>query len=177
MVHSGFLRPNRPETVFRTLLSEFKGKSNLTHKKAVGSEESKKFLRLQRFSGGSEGEPVNRLVGPIVAVRTAGTARLGTGAEGFVDNGLDGARAAAAFGAATEASVNLLWIARQVRSCQGNCQVRSCNYGTADIMVAKDVTGTNNHENGRPIGDAGVIGIEARASMQKEKPQFQAIPN
>jgi hypothetical protein len=26
--------------------------------------------------------------------------------------------------------------------------------GTADIMVAKDVTGTDNHEDGRPIGDA-----------------------
>ena len=88
---------------------------------------------------------MNRLVGHIVAVRTAGAARLGTGAEGFVDNGLDGARAAAAFGAAAEASVNLLWIARQVRSCMD---------GTADIVVAKDVTRTNDHEDGRPIGDA-----------------------
>jgi hypothetical protein len=88
---------------------------------------------------------LDRLVGRTVAVRTAGAARFGTGAEGFVDNGLDGARAAAAFGAAAEASVNLLWIARQVRTCMD---------GTADIVVAKDVTGTNDHEVGRPFGDA-----------------------
>ena len=93
---------------------------------------------------------MDRLVGHIVAMRTAGAARLGAWAEGLVDDRLDGACAAAAFGAAAEAPVNLLWIARQVRSCQ----VRSCNYGTADIVVAKDVTGTNDHEDGRPIGDA-----------------------
>jgi hypothetical protein len=88
---------------------------------------------------------LDRLVGHIVAMRTAGAARLGAWAEGLVDDRLDGACAAAAFGAAAEAPLNLLLIARQVRSC---------NYGTADIVVAKDVTGTNDHEDGRPIGDA-----------------------
>jgi hypothetical protein len=150
MVHSGFLRPNRARTVFRTHLNQFKDKSNLSRKKAVGTQESIRILWNQKFSGGSERELVDRFVGQIVAVRTTGAARFGARAEGFVDNGLDGARAAAAFGAAAEASVNLFWIARQVRGCQ----VRSCNYGTANIMVAKDVTGTNDHENGRPIGDA-----------------------
>jgi hypothetical protein len=40
MVHSGFLRPNRPETVFRMLLNQFRDKSNLSRKKAVGTRPS-----------------------------------------------------------------------------------------------------------------------------------------
>ena len=88
---------------------------------------------------------MGRLISHIVAMRAARTARLGAGAERFVDNGLDGARAAATFGATAEASVDLLWIARQVRRCANS---------TADIMVAEDVTGTDNHEDGGPIGDA-----------------------
>ena len=81
-------------------------------------------------------------------MRAARTARLGAGAERFVDNGLDGARAAATFGATAEASVDLLWIARQVRRCANS---------TADIMVAEDVTGTDNHEDGGPIGYAWLL--------------------
>jgi hypothetical protein len=50
--------------------------------------------------------------------------------------------------------------------------------GIADIMVAEDVAGTDDHEVGGPIGDASVLSdIEAPHRMQKEKPQFQAIPN
>jgi hypothetical protein len=52
----------------------------------------------------------------MTAVRAAGAAFLGAGAKRFVDDGLDGARAAAAFGAAAEATVNLLGIPRQVRA-------------------------------------------------------------
>lgn len=78
-------------------------------------------------------------------VWAAGTAGLSAGAEGFVDDGLDGARATAAFGAAAEATINLLGIARKVRSGI---------HGVADIMVAEDVTGTNDHETGGPLGDA-----------------------
>jgi hypothetical protein len=45
-------------------------------------------------------------------------------------------------------------------------------------MVAEDVAGTDNHEVGGPIGDASVPSdIEAPHRMQKEKRQFQAIPN
>src|SRR5204862_6869722 len=102
------------------------------------------------FSGGRERELVGRLISRVLAVRAARTARLGAGAERFVDNGLDGTRAAAAFGAAAEAPVDLLCIARQIR----RRQVRSCANGTADIMVAEDVTGTDNHEDGGRIGDA-----------------------
>lgn len=80
-----------------------------------------------------------------LAVRASGTAGLGAGAQGLVDNGLDGARASAAFGAAAEAAIDLLGIAGKI--------LRGVD-GAADIMVADDVTGTNNHETGRPIGDA-----------------------
>jgi hypothetical protein len=111
MVHSGFLRPNRPETVFRTLLNQFMDESNLSRKKAV---ETRKIQKNQRFSGSGERELVSRFAGDIMAVRAAGAAGLGTGAECFVDDGLDGTRATAAFGATAEAAVNLLWIARQI---------------------------------------------------------------
>ena len=80
-----------------------------------------------------------------LAVRASGAAGLGAGAQGLVDDGLDGARASAAFGTATEATIDLLGIAGKV--------LRSVDR-TADILVADDVTGTNDHENGRPIGDA-----------------------
>ena len=78
------------------------------------------------------------------AVRAPSAARLGADAQGLVDDGLDGARTSAAFGAAAEATIDLLGIAGKV---PGSVD------GAADILVADDVTGTNNHENGRPIGD------------------------
>jgi hypothetical protein len=81
----------------------------------------------------------------MTAVRATGAAFLGAGAKRFVDDGLDGARAAAAFGAAAEAAVNLLGIPRQVRGC---------TYGTSDIVVAQDVAGTDNHETAKTLGDA-----------------------
>ena len=80
-----------------------------------------------------------------LAVRTSGTAGLGAGTERLVNNGLDGARASAAFGAATEAAIDLLGIARKLFSSTD---------GVADIVVAEDVAGTNNHETEAPFGDA-----------------------
>jgi hypothetical protein len=50
------------------------------------------------------GMPMHR--GP--GVRTSGAARLGACPERLVDDGLDGARAAAAFGAAAKAAIDLL---------------------------------------------------------------------
>ena len=76
-----------------------------------------------------------------LAVRASGTAGLGAGAERLVNDGLDGARAPAAFGAAAETAVNLLGIAwKGIRGADS----------TADIVVAEDVTGTDNHKNGSP---------------------------
>jgi hypothetical protein len=75
-------------------------------------------------------------------MRAAGTAGLGASPQSLVDNGLEGARAAAAFGATTETAVNLLGATRKV--------IRSGD-GVADIVVAENVAGTNNHENGGPV--------------------------
>jgi hypothetical protein len=78
-------------------------------------------------------------------MRAAGAAFLCAGTERFVDDGFDRARAAAALGAASEASVNLLGISRQVRSC---------THGIPDIVVAQDVAGTDDHETKITLGDA-----------------------
>jgi len=73
-----------------------------------------------------------------LAMRASGTAGLGASSQSRVNDGLDGAGAPAAFGAAAEAAVELLGIAWQI--------FRSAD-GTADIVVGEDVAGTNNHEN------------------------------
>ena len=91
---------------------------------------------IQGFSGGSEREFDFGLRFRPAAVRTSGTTGLGTGAKGFVNDGLDGARTTATFGAAAEAAVDLLGVTRQV--------FRGAD-SAADIMVAEDVAGTNNH--------------------------------
>jgi hypothetical protein len=105
------------------------------------------------------------------AMRTSGTAGLGAGTQRFVDNRLDGARAPAAFGAATEAAIDLLGAAGEIRHRTD---------GASDIVVGEDVTGTNNHESGRSrawCDSNGDWDIEERGGMQKEKPHFQVIPN
>jgi hypothetical protein len=100
------------------------------------------------FSAGREGEGRGSrgtfLLGFVIgraAMRATGAALLGAGAERFIDDGLDGARAAAAFGAAAEATVNLFGIPRQVRSR---------TYGVTDILVAQHIAGTDDHETSRP---------------------------
>jgi hypothetical protein len=80
-----------------------------------------------------------------LAVRATGTARLGADTQGLVDDGLDGACASATFGAAAEAAIELLRIARKI--------FRGAD-GATDIVVAKDVAGTNDHEDGVLISDA-----------------------
>jgi hypothetical protein len=100
---------------------------------------------LRRFFRNSAGglQRANGIDRPIVvvsrmalAVRTTGAAGLGAGAQRLIDDGLDRARATAALGAASEASVNLLGIAGKV--------LRTLD-GTADVLVAKHVTGTDDH--------------------------------
>jgi hypothetical protein len=113
--------------------------------------ERQKISGFKGFSAGREREGrgssfLRRLVvGGVAAVRAAGAAFLGAGAEGFVDDGLDGARAPAAFGAAAEAAVNLFRIARQARGCA---------YRIPDIVVAQNVAGTDDHETERTLDDA-----------------------
>ena len=79
----------------------------------------------------------------MAVVRAARAALLGAGAKRFIDDGLDGARASAALGAAAKATINLFRISRQVRSC---------THGISDIVVAQDVAGTDDHETGRALG-------------------------
>src|SRR4051794_12180547 len=72
-----------------------------------------------------------------LAVRTARAAGLGAGAERLVQDLLDGAGAAAAFGAAAEAAIDL--------ACRARQRIRG-RHGGADIVVSQDVAGTNDHE-------------------------------
>jgi hypothetical protein len=68
----------------------------------------------------------------------AGAAIFRTRTERFRDNPVDGPGTSAAFGTASEASVNLLRGARQI-ICRGD--------GSANVVIGEYVTGTNDHEN------------------------------
>jgi len=100
---------------------------------------------------------------------TAGAAGLGAGAECLVDDRLDGARAAATLGTAAEAAIHLLCI-----SGHGPAAID----GVADIVVAQDVTGTDNHQRRQVqrvmLANMDMIGP---GGMQKEKAVLVAIPN
>jgi hypothetical protein len=95
-------------------------------------------------------------------------AGLGASTESLVNDGFDSAGAPAAFGAATEAAIDLLGIARKVF---GDVD------GTTDIVVADDVAGTNNHKEGSSSVMPSLADIYHRDRMQKEKASFQVIPN
>ena len=71
-------------------------------------------------------------------------ARLGASPQGIVNNGLDGARAPAAFDVPAKAVVDLLGATRQVHGCTAD--------RIADIMVTQDVAGTDNHESRAAYG-------------------------
>ncbi len=109
-------------------------------------------------------------VGMSGAMRAAGAAGLGAGAQRLVNNALDGARAAAAFGAAAETAIDLLGIPGEV--------FRAIDR-TADIVVGQDVAGTDNHEAARLFDKVTrfLIDMQDDGGMQKEKPRFEAIPN
>ena len=85
---------------------------------------------------------IRRVRNRLAAVRASGAAGLGARTESVVNDGLDGTRASATLGAATETAVDLLGIARK--------RFRSVD-GVADIVVAEDVAGTNNHENAQVL--------------------------
>jgi hypothetical protein len=69
-------------------------------------------------------------------VRATRAASLGTGAQRFIDDRLDGAGATPAFGAATKAAIDLLGVTQSV--------VGISDSGT-DIAIAEDVAGTHDH--------------------------------
>ena len=78
-------------------------------------------------------------------MRAASTARLDAGTECLFDDGVDGACATTAISAATKAAIELLGISQQ-----GPAAV----HGIADVMVAEDVTGTNDHLEAGRVCDA-----------------------
>ena len=71
-----------------------------------------------------------------MAVGAARLAGQRAGAERLVDDALDRARAAAAFGTATKAAIELLGATRKVV-----CGI----HGVADVVVAQHIAGTDNH--------------------------------
>jgi hypothetical protein len=95
-----------------------------------------------------------------MAVRAVRMTGPGAGSEGLVDDGLDGARAAAAFRAAAKAAVNLLGATQQI--------IRSA-HGIADIVVAQDVAGTDDHKDARTFGDAASSTYETASYDAKGK--------
>jgi hypothetical protein len=106
--------------------------------------EQQKNPSIQQITGildGRRESEVSVLMRVRLTVRTAGTARLGASAQRLVNDGLDGARAPAALGTATEASIELLGIPGKVFCATDR---------SADVVVGEDVTGTNNHKMGGP---------------------------
>lgn len=97
-----------------------------------GVNEKKSGSRFER-------ELASRLCWLRRLVGTSGMAGPGASAKRVIDNAFDRPRTSAAFGAAAETAVDLLWMAGKI--------FRGAD-GVADIVVAEDVTGTNNHENG-----------------------------
>jgi hypothetical protein len=118
-------------------LSQFMDEGN----RLRGRSRGKAQPTAAKFSAGRKGELdgfgnlVVRSYG--VAVRATGAAGLGAGAKRFVDNGLDRARTAAAFGATAETSIDLLGMTHGIVGLGD---------GGADVVIAQHVTGTNDHE-------------------------------
>src|SRR5262245_13863696 len=122
------------------LLNQIAGESNPSAGSRVSAA---KTIGSQGFSGRRERE--FRIIDVLffgmvvlgVTVRAAGATGFGAGTQRLVDDRLDGACTAAAFGTAAEAPVKLLGVTRQV---PGRLN------GIADIMVAQNITGTDDHE-------------------------------
>jgi hypothetical protein len=92
-----------------TLLSHIDGRGNPLPKASGSGKQA-----IPEISGGSEREHgVVMPPGVPRAVGAPGATGFGTRTESLVNNGLDGARAPAAFGAAAEAAIELLGVAGQ----------------------------------------------------------------
>jgi hypothetical protein len=100
-------------------------------------------------------------------MRAAGAARLGAGTQRLVHDLLDGPRATPALRAASQTTIDLPRRAR--RALAGN--------SIADVMVGKNVAGTNDHGRRHARRLDCHLDIHPAASMQKENSRFQAIPN
>ena len=79
-------------------------------------------------------------------MRTSGVTDASADAKRLIDDGLDGPRTATAFHAAAKTTIDLLGLAQHIVSGTD---------GIADIVVAEDVAGTDDHENAGALDDAG----------------------
>jgi hypothetical protein len=117
------------------------------------------FNRRRRLRGRNLGRGLagrNLGVMTMGRMRAAGGAFLGARAKRILDDLVDRARAAAAFGAAAETAVDLPCRARQIG--------RSA-YRAADIVIAQHIAGTN---------DQGIFRCDAGFSIVKPQPQRKA---
>lgn len=71
-----------------------------------------------------------------MAMRAARLASVNAGAKRLIDDTLDGAGAAAAFGTATKAAIKLLGVTREVV-----CGI----HGVAYVVIAQHIARTDNH--------------------------------
>lgn len=101
-----------------------------------------------------------------LGVRAIGRAFAGAGAEGILDDGVDRAGAAAAFRAATEAAIDLAGGARHLARCADSA---------ANVFVGQHVTGTDDQGGASEVMHP--FDSQARQPRQKEKRQFEAIPD
>jgi hypothetical protein len=102
----------------------------------------------------------------MMTVLAAGLARTRAGTECLIDDGLDRSRTTSAFCAAAKAAIDLLGIPRQF---VGGC------HRLADVVIANDVAGTNNHE--KPARRRwSVIDSHGQLSAQRKNGAFEAIP-
>src|SRR5579871_3620270 len=148
---------------FRTVLSHIAKRSNPSRERKPQYRK-----RFQETSVSRERELVSRSFGAVHAMRATGVAGLRTGSERIVDDGLDGPRTAAAFGAAAQAVIDVFGAPQYIVSRTD---------GVADIVVAEDVAGANNHGNAKDLRGSGFIDIEVGTRTQKKKPAFEVIPN
>lgn len=106
----------------------------------------------------------------LMAVGTPLAAGLDAWAQRLGHDLFDGAGAAAALRATAQAPIHL---PRRARKIGPGGDV---GHDSPNIMVAKDVTGTDDHETQR-LRMALVIDMKVLSGMQKEKHLFLRIPN
>jgi hypothetical protein len=127
------------------------------------------------FGAGSNGFTMAMIVMAVVVmcvalgVRAPVAAGLGARTQRFIHDLPDGPGAATALGAAAEAAIDLPRRARQVAGV---------SHSIADVVVANDVAGTNDHglRSAGPVKRSLSIKCLCRR-MQRQNRYFQAIPN
>ena len=104
---------------------------------------------MPRYRGGFQEVLVGReceleggLFGTALIVPASRLTGVRAGSQCIINDGLDRSRTTAAFGTAAQAVIDMLGAPQHVVSGID---------GIADIVVAEDVAGTNNHENAKDL--------------------------